>query len=157
MLRRFVSVAVLAVSATAAAQPDGAPAPAEPSAPAPSARTSAAWLSVGAGIALVTIGAVFALSVEATEDDLADLYLTGAGEQPRAFDATTAARYQDLVDRGERYQTLSWVSFGLGAAAAAAATYWFVTAERAAPASARARLTPVLAPGAAGVGARWGF
>ncbi|MEZ4360072.1 MAG: hypothetical protein R3B48_07825 [Kofleriaceae bacterium] len=128
---------------------------AEPASASP--RQTAAWIAVGAGIAFVTVGTVFALSVESTEDDLADLYLTGVGQPPRTYDRVTQERYQDLVDRGQRYQTLSWVSFGLAAGAAAAATYWFLTQTGGEKRTSALRLAPLVSPRGAGLGASGSF
>ncbi len=127
--------------------------------PAPPWRRTAAWVSVGTGIAFVTIGAVMALSAESTEDDITDLYIVRLGEEPLAFNGSTERRYDQMVERGERYQTLAWASFGVAAAAAAAATYFFLTSpssetELAKPAIA---LRPILAKDGGGVGASWSF
>ncbi len=140
---------------------DAASDPAAPAYPPPSLRRTGAWLAVGAGIAFVTVGTVLALSAESTEDDIADLYLTRAGETPQEFDRATQDRYETLVDRGDRYQLLSWVSFGAAAATAGAAAYLFLTSsasseERADEPRALA-LRPVLSRQGAGVRASWAF
>lgn len=134
---------------------------AAPSYPPPSPRRTGAWLAVGAGIAFATVGTVLALSAESTEDDIADLYLTRAGEDPQEFDRATQDRYDTLVERGDRYQLLSWVSFGAAAATAGVATYLFLTSssssgERAEEPKALA-LRPLLSRQGAGVGASWAF
>ncbi len=134
---------------------------AAPSYPPPSLRRTGAWLAVGAGIAFATVGTVLALSAESTEDDIADLYLTRAGEDPQEFDRATQDRYDTLVERGDRYQLLSWVSFGAAAATAGVATYLFLTSssssgERAEEPKALA-LRPLLSRQGAGVGASWAF
>jgi hypothetical protein len=123
----------------------------------PSTRRSAAWIAVGAGIALLTTGAVFALSVESTEDDIADLYLTRPGGQPTTFDNATQKRYQDLVDRGDRYQLLSWASFGVAAGAAGAATYLFLSSRTRPPERRRLTVRPSLRSGTISVGADWSW
>jgi hypothetical protein len=148
-----------APAAPAAIDPAATPGDELPAYPAPSLRRTAAWLSVGAGIAFVTVGAVLALSAEATEDDIADLYITRPGGEPLSFDRATQDRYDTLVDRGDRYQLMSWASFGAAAAVAGAATYLFLTSsatEQEARAQALA-LRPLLSREGAGVAASFGF
>ncbi len=126
--------------------------------PPPPLRRTAGWLAVGGGIAFVTIGAVLALSAESTEDDLADFYIVRTGGDPLPFNGSTQRRYDELVERGERYQTLAWVSFGVAAAAGAAATYFFLSSrneEQREPSA--VALRPLLSPQSAGLGASWGF
>lgn len=128
----------------------------------PPSRVTAAWFGVAAGLALATAGSVFALSAETTEDDLADLYVLRAGGSRLTYDGANRDRYDDLVERGERYQTLAWISFGAAGAAALTATYLFLTAPDASPerpsrAARRPALRPLLSTDAAGVSAsvRW--
>ena len=105
----------------------------------------AAWLLVGGSLAFVTTGAVLAYSADSSEKDLEDLYLTLDG-RPATFDAKTAARYDELVDQGHRFEHLSWTSFGVagGLAVGAAVCFW------------RAReVTPVVTPTSAGVALRF--
>jgi hypothetical protein len=129
--------------------------------PPPPLRRTAAWLSIGTGIAFVTIGAVMALSAESTEDDIADLYIVRLGDEPLTYSGSTKRRYDELVDRGDTYQTLAWASFGVAAAAAAAATYFFLTSPAASseerePAKPIA-LRPLVSRDGGGVGASWMF
>ena len=106
--------------------------------------TTSAWIATGTGIAFATVGAVLALSAKSTQDDLTDLLATRTpGGQPPAFDGITRRRYDDLITTGERYQTLSWISFGVAGAAGIAATYLFLTSESG---------NPERSPGAASVG-----
>jgi tetratricopeptide (TPR) repeat protein len=125
--------------------------------PPPAPRRTAAWISVGTGIAFATAGAVFALSAESTENDISDLYLVRPGGEPLPFDAATQKRYQDLVDRGDLYQTLSWASLGLAGAAAVTATYLFLTSSSSSEATKPVALRPLISPTAAGVGAAWSW
>ena len=119
----------------------------------PSNRHKAAWLLTGGAIALATLGGVLAYATNSSENDVRDLYVGFAGQPPR-FDAQTKKRYDDLVDQGHRYQHLSWASFGLAGAAAAAAAVLFVLGGRneAAP---HARITPVVTTNSAGVAVRF--
>lgn len=106
--------------------------------------TTSAWIATGTGIAFATVGAVLALSAKSTQDDLTDLLATRTPSgQPPAFDGTTRSRYNDLITTGERYQTLSWISFGVAGAAGIAATYLFLTSDSG---------NPERAPGSASVG-----
>ena len=70
---------------------------------------------------------------------------------PPAFDAATRRRYNDLVDQGERYQTLSWIAFGVAAASAVGATVFFVRAHG------EVEVTPVVTPAGGGVSASLRF
>jgi hypothetical protein len=132
-VRSLIVVALLCRTAYADVSPD------EGRAKSPS--KDAAWLLVGGSLAFVTTGAVLAYSADASEKDLEDLYLTVEGG-PATFDAKTAARYDQLVDEGHRFEHLSWASFGIagGMAIGAAICFW------------RAReVTPVVTPNSAGV------
>jgi hypothetical protein len=84
----------------------------------------AAWLMVGGGLAFVTLGAVLAYSANSSEQDLKDLYV-GLDGKPPTYDAMVAKRYQSLVDEGNRYEHLSWASFGIAGGFAIAATILF--------------------------------
>lgn len=122
----------------------------------PSARRTGAWFGVATSLALVTVGSVFALSIESTEDDLRDLYVIRAGGRPLVYDGAGRDRYDDLVERGKQYRTLAWVSFGLAGAAAVASTVLFLTsdAEAAPP---RAAIAPVFDEHGAGLAASLRF
>lgn len=92
---------------------------------APGGRDRAAWLLVSGSVAFVTLGAVFAYAASSAESDVADLYVGFAGRPP-IFDDRTRATYEDLVSEGERYERLSWISFGLAGATTlgAALLFW---------------------------------
>lgn len=108
-------------------QPEQPP-PANAVVPNSSHRTS--WLLVGGALTFVTIGAVLAYSANASEADVADLYV-GLDGQPPVFDARTRQRYQDLLDEGHRYEHLSWGSFALaGALAIGAAVTWRLDGDK---------------------------
>jgi len=103
--------------------------PPPPAKPAPMlGRHRAAWLLVGGSIAFVTIGSVLAYSSNAAERDLEDLYV-GLGGSPPVFDARTRERYEDVVAEGQRYETLSWISFGIAGGLAIGAAVRFLTAS----------------------------
>ncbi|HEY5921563.1 MAG TPA: hypothetical protein VIV11_07825 [Kofleriaceae bacterium] len=107
------------------------PAPAEPKAePAtpfeqPSVNKDRAWLFVGGALAFVTAGVVLAYSAESAEQDLKDLYVSQNGNPP-VFNAETQERYDELISEGERFQYLSWTSFGIAAGCAVGATIFFL-------------------------------
>jgi hypothetical protein len=126
----------------------GSTASKEPPAPAklvPRHRT--AWMLVGGAIAFATAGAVLAYSANASERDLEDLYV-GLGGNPPTFNAQTKATFDNLVEEGERYQRLSWLSFGVAAILGGVAAYRFVTDEKP-----RVQVTPTASPTGAGVSA----
>jgi hypothetical protein len=108
-----------------------------------------AWLMVGGALAFITAGVVLAYSASSSEQDLQDLYVGLDGKTPK-YDATTATRYQDLIDQGHRYQDLSWASFGIAAGFTAAAASWFVHDYNEAR---RWAVIPVATPQSTGVGA----
>ena len=115
---------------------------------APTARHRAAWLLVGGAIAAATVGAVLAYSANASESDVEDLYAGLAGIPP-TFDARTQQKFDDLVHEGERYQTLSWTSFGVAGVLGGLAAWRFLTDR---PATERSiQVTPTATPTGAGV------
>jgi hypothetical protein len=111
-----------------------------------------AWISVGAAVAFATTGVVLAFAAGSSENDVKDLYLGDIGVPP-AYTSSTAARLQQLLDEGHNYEHLSWLSFGLAAASAAAATTLFVTGRRASAVERAARVVPVVEPRGAGMAA----
>lgn len=136
------------------APPKPEPGPVPPVEPAPAApkpssllgRHRGPWLLVGGSIALVTIGSVLAYSSNAAERDVDDLYV-GLDGQPPAFNTATRERYDDAIAEGERYQTLSIISFSAAGALAAGAAVWFFLDRDAETIT----VTPAVAPGTAGV------
>jgi hypothetical protein len=145
-----------------AAEPDPGSTPAEPvptptppPKPAPKPRHRLAWILIGGSIASFTMGAVLAYSANAAENDVDDLYV-GLGGTPPVFDVRTRARFDDLIEEGERYEKLSWVGFGFAGALALGAVIRFATdddveSEPMAPKS--VRVTPTISPQSAGVSA----
>ncbi len=89
-----------------------------------SSSSQGAWILVASSIALVTVGGVLAYAANSSESDINDLYAGFTG-QPPAFDARTQATYNDLVDEGNRYEKLSWISFSLAGATAIGAAVLF--------------------------------
>ena len=83
-----------------------------------------AWILVASSIALVTVGGVLAYAASSAESDVDDLYV-GFGGQPPAFDARTQKKYEELISEGNRYEKLSWVTFGLAGASAIGAAILF--------------------------------
>lgn len=131
-------------------------------APATKSHTTGAWIATGTSIAFATVGAVLALSAKSTQDDLDDLLATRTPSgQPPVFDGVTRTRYNDLITTGERYQTLSWISFGVAGAAGIAATYLFLTSDggtqERAPSVGKALITPTIGRNFASVSATLRF
>jgi tetratricopeptide (TPR) repeat protein len=116
----------------------------------PSKNKDRAWLFVGGSLAFVTAGAVLAYSAESAEQDVKDLYVSNNGGPPE-FDAETKERYDDLVAEGNRYQYLSWASFGLAAGCAIGATIFFLRDRN------DVSVTPVVTPKETGVSATLRF
>ena len=132
---------------------DPAPPPPVPKTPPPMlGRNRVAWLLVGGSIAFVTLGSVLAYSSNAAERDLQDLYV-GLGGQTPVFDAGTQRRYDDAVAEGERYEKLSWISFGIAGGLAIGAAVRFLTASE----TETTVITPTVTPTGAGASARWRF
>lgn len=122
----------------------------------PSPGHKIAWLLTGSAVALATLGGVLGYAANSSENDVRDLYVGFAG-QPRTFDARTQETYDDLIDQGRRYERLSWVSLGLGGAAAAGAAVLFVLGGRneAQHGAQHARVTPIVTTTSAGVAVRF--
>ncbi len=72
------------------------------------------------------------------------------------FTSSTQQRHQQwLLDEGHRYEDLAWLSFGLAAATATAATILFVRSPH--DAEHHAQLAPVVSPQLTGVAASLSF
>jgi hypothetical protein len=133
--------------------PNPKPPPARTPSPTPKAHgRDLAWIATGAAIALATTGVVLAFATASSEDDVKDLYLGDIGVPP-AYTSSTAAKLQQLLDEGHNYEHLAWLSFGLAAVSAGAATALFVTGRHAAPGERATRIVPVVQPGGGGVAA----
>lgn len=111
------------------------------------------WILVGSSIAMLTVGVVLAYAANASENDVSDLYV-GLEGNPPVFDARTKQRYDDLIAEGERYEKLSWASFGIAAGLAGGAAIWFYMSRGK---TERTVITPTVQPDGAGVSAtvRW--
>jgi hypothetical protein len=118
-------------------------------------RNRTAWLFVTGSIALVTVGAVLAYSADSAENDISDLYV-GLSGNPPIFDRETKRLYEELIEEGERYETLSWVSFGLAGATAGVAAYLFWR-ESKRPSEKPVTVTPTVTKDGAGVRAVFSF
>jgi tetratricopeptide (TPR) repeat protein len=118
------------------------------------ARNRAAWLCVTGSIALITVGAVLAYSADSAEQDIKDLYV-GLGSNAPVFDRETKAIYEDMIAQGQRYERLSWLSFGLAGVTAGAAAYlfWREHARR----TEHATIAPTVTKDSAGVSATFSF
>lgn len=120
------------------------------------ARNRGAWLFVTGSIALVTVGAVLAYSADSAENDISDLYVGLAGTPP-AFDRQTKRLYDDLVAEGQRYERLSWLSFGLAGVTAGVAGYLFWREHDRASREKSITVTPAVTQDGAGVRAAFSF
>lgn len=111
------------------------------------------WLLVGGSIAMLTIGVVLAYAANASEKDISDLYI-GLEGNPPVFNDRTKKRYDDLIAEGERYEKLSWTSFGVAAGLAGGAAVWFYLRR---DSEERAIVTPSVNEDGAGISAtvRW--
>jgi CRISPR/Cas system CMR subunit Cmr4 (Cas7 group RAMP superfamily) len=134
--------AAIPVDAAVEVQPDAATSVL----PAPSRNQDAAWLLVGGTLTFVTTAIVLAYAAESTETDIEDLYLSLNGVQ---FDAKTQERYDELVRQGNRYQYLSWISFGVAGGMAIGATVMFWKHHK------ETKVAPIITPNSAGVSVRF--
>jgi hypothetical protein len=118
-----------ASAAPVAATPPATSSPSQPPSPGagvPPRETSGhlrmAGVALGAvGVAGIAAGAIFALKVRATNDDLA---------AERAKESPAAAQYTHLLETGRMARTLQWVSFGVGTAALVAGTTCYLVGRR---------------------------
>ena len=120
------------------------------------ARNRGAWLFVTGSVALVTVGAVLAYSADSAENDISDLYV-GLSGNPPVFDRATKALYDDMIAEGERYEMLSWISFGLAGATAGVAAYLFWREHDRAAHEKPVTVTPTVSKDGAGVRAVFSF
>ncbi|MDX2090183.1 MAG: hypothetical protein SFX73_20155 [Kofleriaceae bacterium] len=111
-------------SAVAATTEPAAPGSAVDPAKGLPARNRAAWLLVASSVAFATVGGVLAYSATSAEKDIDDLYI-GLNDQSPTYDERVARTYKALIAEGERYETLSLISFGLAGASAIAAGVLF--------------------------------
>jgi hypothetical protein len=100
-----------------------------------------------------------ALSGNSTQQDIEDLEaLRDDSGGMQQFDPDTQERYEELVDEGERFNTLAIVSFSVAGVAAVAATTLFIVGSGDDETSATAlRITPSIGPDRATVTAGFRF
>ncbi len=93
-------------------------------------KRSAAWISTGATIGLVAVGAVLYMSAEGSEEDIEALIdFRDQQGRPLRYEEIQG-QYADLVDEGERFDQLSTYAFiGAGVTAAAAVTFFILDAK----------------------------
>jgi hypothetical protein len=99
----------------------------------------------GAGLAA---GAIFALKVRATNDELA---------AERAKESPQAARYTQLIETGHTARTLQWASFGVGVAALATGTTCYLIGRRSPEHEARIAIAPWIGVHGGGAQVRGAF
>jgi len=108
------------------------------------------------GVAAVGFGVAMSFKVKSTNDDLQGLF---AG-QPYVTDV---ARIQQLQSDGDKYATLQWVGYGVGAAAVAGAVTTFILGGSKLPWAAESAnktafdVTPVVSPDGSGAVLRMRF
>jgi hypothetical protein len=148
---------------------DDAPPPDDPVKPPsftdekPTWKRTAAWVSVGLTVAAVTTGAVLGLSASSREEDIENLIsFRDAQGNPASFDGNTKERYEELIDEGDRLNSLSVVAFGVAGGAAAAAIVFFILDSTSSSGEQQVAsgnyITPVVtADGGLGVNAGWSF
>jgi len=86
-----------------------------PAAPPSDTQKWLAWGTVGVGVALITVGAVFGMQAKSAQDDAE----SGTLDNPLTLD-----EYNDAKDRGESKAMMANVFIGLGAAAAVGGGIW---------------------------------
>jgi hypothetical protein len=128
----------------------------------PSWKKSAAWISVGATVALATAGAVLGLSASSREEDVQNLIdFRNSEGRPATFEGNTRDRYEQLADEGESFNTYSTIAFGAAGVAAACAVTFFIldlTSDKpSSEAGERTTIAPVVSDDGAGVTAAWTF
>ncbi|HTJ41409.1 MAG TPA: hypothetical protein VL463_04910 [Kofleriaceae bacterium] len=123
-----------------------------------SGKRTAAWISVATSLAAGTVGAVLLLSANSTEKDIEDLYASTGTMAPPKFDGAAKTRYDELVADGDRFNTLSYISFGVCGAAAVTAIVLFATDHGDEhPAEHALRITPTITPEGGGFAATFHF
>lgn len=90
-------------------------------------KRSAAWISTGATVGLLAVGAVLYMSAEGSEEDLEALidFRDPSTGRPLPY-REVASQYQDLVDEGERFDALATYAFVAAGVTAAAAVTFFI-------------------------------
>jgi hypothetical protein len=124
----------------------------------------AAWIGVGATLALLSAGAILGLAAQSRSDEIGrQLSYVDTTNQPNKYDSATDATLANLRSDGQLYNALGIAFFSAAAASAVATTVMFVVdAKRPKTAKDRAlQMTPSVAPiigkSGAGFAATWRF
>jgi tetratricopeptide (TPR) repeat protein len=126
----------------------------------PSWKKSAAWIAVGATVALATAGAVLGLSASSREQDVQNLIdFRNAEGLPASYEGNTRDRYEQLADEGESFNTYSKVAFvAAGVAAACAVTFFVLDLTGGKSTSTEgATIAPIVTDDSAALSAAWTF
>jgi hypothetical protein len=160
-----ITVQVPALEADAAGDPSAAPpAPppaadvassAEPTSDGLGTQKTIALVVGGVGVVGVAVGTIFFFQFNSKNDDAKAVCPSGVDCEPGS-----AARHEELVDEAKSARTLTYVGWGLGAAALGGAAVLYFTAppgENSQTAGASWSIRPTVAPGAFGasVGGRF--
>jgi hypothetical protein len=118
----------------------------------------AAWISLAATVAVLTAGAIFALSSQARADEITRRFqFVDSMGQPREFDELAQKDYRDLKDEGQLYNNLA-IGFFSGAGALAVVTTVLFIVDWKKPAKRSAlRFEPTVGKDHAGVSLGWSF
>lgn len=119
---------------------------------------NAAWLSVGLTVSFITAGAVLGLSASSREEDISNLinYRYPNGE-PAQYTGNTSARYDELVDEGEKLALWSRITFGIAGVTAATAVTLFLLDPGPRGTDERTVFVPTVSPSSVGAAAHWRF
>jgi hypothetical protein len=117
----------------------------------------AAWICVAGTVAVLTAGAIFALSAQARADEISRRFnFVDSTGQPRPFDAMAQNDYNNLKSDGQLYNSLGIGFFSAAGALAVVTTVLFVVdAKR--PQKRAWNLAPNVSPKQAGVALGWSF
>lgn len=92
-----------------------------------STKKKVALVSTAVAAGTLAAGFVFALKGNSAEQDLVNLVnFRDANLNPAAYDTVPRKKYDDLVDKGNRYNTTSYALFGVAAVATVTATTLFI-------------------------------
>jgi len=126
-------------------------------------KRTAAWVSVGLTVGLATTGAVLGLSASSRQEDLQNLIDFRSVEgNPTTFDGSIKDKYENLVDEGKKFDTLSKVAFAAAGGTAILATVFFILDAGDTPKDEQTAMrghhvTPIVGAGQVGLGVGWEF